>query len=395
MGYSKQQKTFLANIRCGLKPVRKVYLNGKVVWECDQICGDTNIPIQSEGVTRSSIRKGITDNVQIKVREKLQGRALSSLLITSSQDIDLPTKSLTRLIQAIDSGGNSKDKTWISTIGRLRETIKMHTNTDNKSNGNSIGYALNTSRINGIFVHEINGRGFSKNNTAKFLTSQIDIRQMTSSAVAVIIRENINGDFEIDFSTNAVGGTPQSLEASGTAIYEFISTASAGAISSPKTRAFIELITSTNSVARNFNAQFLKGVNYSNSEVKGISTLSKSDFIKGKIVFTLGDKAKTVKKQAVLSEGRSSWGFNNDGYIRKYITSPSGGQMKIKNSSSAQPVLWYPPIGDGIPLVEGQVEIPNYGQILEIQQAYQITIDHENGILEIDINNENEKLEVS
>lgn len=55
-----------------------------------------------------------------------------------------------------------------------------------------------------------------------------------------------------------------------------------------------------------------------------------------------------------------------------------------QSDANVKTILWYPPVGDEVLLAATDgIDVTMNGDILEIRQVYQATIDDENGILEV------------
>lgn len=94
--------------------------------------------------------------------------------------------------------------------------------------------------------------------------------------------------------------------------------------------------------------------------------------------------AQAVVSIADFSGGNGTAQSGGNGNLKKYTAFFCRAREKNENNANAALILWYPPIGDGIPLVEEDgVDITKDGEVLEIRQAFRIIEHKDRGILEV------------
>ena len=98
---------------------------------------------------------------------------------------------------------------------------------------------------------------------------------------------------------------------------------------------------------------------------------------------SLSETSLIIKNNNQLNGNASSHSINF-GLLDKYLAIPNISIDDNGHTANGNIILWYPPIGDEVVLFEPDgVIIDINGDILEIQQAFQVNIDTENEILEI------------
>lgn len=379
--YSDKQKTFLANIRCGLKPVRKVYLGGRVVWRCVDVVGDADSSSYVNAYVYLPIRSIIIGESQSNFDYKANARVLELSFMTSKIEMLSSTESNAISAKVLESISNIKHSTYTHVIGRLIEAIYAYTKTNNKSFNNSVGHSLDALPFYSSLSIKPDIEAFGGSNTTKQLISKTDIMHTASSTVGVNLIQHVNGDFAMYFGTKAAGLTADSIGVSSNIESKFYTTAIGGTTITVCTKAFTDSTSFSNSVMRTMDALFMYGDGIAKSAAAAISTLYRAILMIGDDNFNFNGKAEMSNKLAALSKGDTAQLSNGDSFINRYFVQENKGNINITSHGSGCPTIWYPPIGDGIPLVESDgVDITINGDILEIQQA---NIVIENKILEV------------
>ena len=99
--------------------------------------------------------------------------------------------------------------------------------------------------------------------------------------------------------------------------------------------------------------------------------------------FSYGDATFTAVDIAFLN-GSDTSELDTYADVELNIANLMYGSEELEQNTDSSLILWYPPVGDGIPLVENDgVDIEISGNLLEVRQAHQINIDEENKILEV------------
>lgn len=271
--------TFITNIRYGGLPVRKVYLGDKLVWQCIETLGESEIYLQSKGMIHAHNPIFSAGNANNDFYTDARSKIFDSILSDGNFSVSLNIDSNTKSCESILSDGNLSLslKTFVNgdafqeilSDGKLKLCL-----TNNNFNGNSFDSILSDGKLKMRFKDSVKGDSF----TANLLKTSLNL-----------ILDN----------------------------------------------------------------------------VVNINNIPTAIFLKSALNFGFTTKNFVSSNKANLLES-----YKKD--------------QDIDFQTRSAAIFWYPPVGDDIPLnTDDGIDITIDGEIIEIQQAYQVIIDDENKILEV------------
>lgn len=375
----------ITNFRYGGKLVKKVYLGSTLIWKCIDTLGYDES--QSSGKALFYLPKldgatGLTSSLTEAIG---QAGVLEFSFISGKTASDSDLKATADLLQTIVSLGQSKDES------------------KNLALSNQIPASLLKSKIEfatpglyfGSFVK-------SKNIFSKFkLKSEINA---AGNALGVI---PMHDNFSILFEISCAGGANFIKRACGKS-KSFVYTTSNGTC-----KILVKLLGESKNTTDNtsnsycFLAEILKGYGDSELLAKSLCQLSRAIIFGESSLELLTHAEGTVDIPAsALVYGQGSSFKQGKGLASTFLTKPLKAKVKVWSLDSSMigqyylvsgesfiksrslswviPALWYPPIGDEIPLVEQDgVDITKNGEYLEIQQAYEISTNLADKTLEV------------
>lgn len=353
---------FVTNIRYGELPVRKVYLGEKLVWQCIDVRGDAQstsytkayfyMPTISSLVGEARSVSSCPSNMNVLELQLVHGESVS----TSYSD---STLNLFNLLLAV---GASDSKPQTDAVGRFLEALLISSSADSES-------------ADGAFC-----RVFISGD----MKSQVDSK-FYSSAIAFAPRfDAVNGDSAAQLSTRSTGWAINIRDISSKIESYFSTSVVAGCIIPTRLKAFADSISWGSGTLQVVDAILMNGGASTTSHAEAICKLFDLLSMGGTAKSCSDTDAFIILNKALSGNGDVYTSTHMDSFIGKYLLVSGESEADSNSYESAPLILWYPPIGDGVPLVANDgVDITVNGNILEIQQAYQIIIDDENGILEV------------
>lgn len=375
----------ITNFRYGGKLVKKVYLGSTLIWKCIDTLGYDES--QSSGKALFYLPKldGATGLTSSSTEAISQAGVLEFNFISGKTALDSDLKATADLLQAIVSLGQSKDESKNLALSNQALALLLKS---------KIEFAT-PSLYFGNFVK-------SKNIFSKFKLKS-EINAVGGAFGAIPMHDN----FSILFETSCVGGANFIKRACGKA-KSFVYTTSNGAC-----KILVKLLgksintTDNTSNSYCFLAEVLSGYGDSELLAKSLSQLVKAIILGDSsselstnaestinipvsaLVYGYGGSFKQGKGLAStfpikpLKTKVKAWSRESS-MIGWYYLASGESFIKSRSLSWVIPTLWYPPIGDEIPLVEQDgVDITKNGEYLEIQQAYEISTNLADKTLEV------------
>lgn len=375
---------FITNIRYGELPVRKVYLGEKLVWQCLDMHGSADSSSYTEATFYMSAAASLVGNAQSLLRNE----AITSILKISVMMSEMESKSYT------------------NSLVKLIETLPMLGDGKSESYNNSIGSVLDVIRMGGFSDIELDDAAMNRLISAYELSSDIDMQFYNVGGCSSQIPEAVNGKIIINSNGDAAGNTPSEEKIGGNVMSYLTTKSVAGCIIPYKVKAFSESDSYGSAIGNIFDVMTIGGSASTNNTAEAAMMLADLlTMIGDEKHYTSTDvmcqlfkllqikcdggsksdaKALTVLRRPIQGLGNSESKTYSDSFINKHFLIECMSKIEYDSYGSAQVALWYPPIGDEIPLVESDgIDIAVDGNTLEIIQAYQINIDSENRILEV------------
>lgn len=354
---------FVTNIRYGNRLVKKVYLGKKLVWKCIDMQGDAESTIYAHAYFNGIIINSIGGEADSFTQDEAKSNLLQLSLMKSD---DERTKSYTD-----------------STI-KLFELLLLCADGESHSNNDAIMLNLDVILLNGISDSKsdetITGKVFDIDN----ISTNIKIISSTNATGSVSQYEQLNGNYAFALRDRATGWAINIMDVSADTSSDFTTSAVAGSWIPLKIIAFADSKTSGTSTLFTFDVLPFCSKISAHDTAEAICKLFDLLSISGEAESFSDGEGTLFSNKGIISSGYSENTTSGDSLISRYLLVLGNGNERITSKISGSIILWYPPIGDGIPLVANDgVDITQNGDILEIQQAYQIEIDEENGILEV------------
>lgn len=378
----------ITNFRYGDKIVKRVYLGKKKVWECDFTKGETalqTIATASTQMPTLNFTKGEafhttrTDN-PIQVDE-----AILSFGLTDSVSLGKATIHLGEILFFSSfAKHNIINKAIVEPSTALQMNSDIQTQVFNKGH---INMSLSTNLLEELQIITTAGSATCGVDTILELVGQIQ-NEMHNSGIgnvfAVISSQGNSQDY-IKIS-NALAGISMDFHISSTSEIHLDSTNTTKQCKA----LFIKSEASSRDYANAFydllNTIVAQGIGSLNN-FNGHGLLHVED-----VIFLVGNVNLNSHSLANPELLPSIWVTDSNkiytvayGVSTKYILiSTYSDQLETTNNYGSA-ILWYPPIGDDIPLGEADnIDITIDGNTLEIQQAFEVFFDEENSLIKID-----------
>lgn len=334
---------FVTNIRYGNSPVRKVYLGEKLIWQCVDVAGNTELlSSASAHFYATNIDSLLGESKNILCNDSILNTPKLVFFVSDIEHCSY-TDSMAMAAQLLHIlSDTTKSETYMDVFMKIFDANPMNGLSKSKSD------TLVESRV--VAIDD--------------MLSKINVDCNINDAIGLALMSKfIGGDETFNFNTtSAVGGINISDLISYIAM-QSDGTATMSCLNSLDMRSSLEFI-----------------LNNSSSIIDLLDVLSMKS-----------DTESNFDSDSLVKFYKSVVGYSNskiktyiDNFIGKYFAIVIDADANSESYGSASAILWYPPIGDGVPLFENDdVDITKNGNTLEIQQAYQINIDEENGILEV------------
>lgn len=353
---------FVTNIRYGELPVRKVYLGEKLIWQCVEVQGETESMSYAKAYFHVPVLDAVHGDAHHKTYNNVLAHILELTLMKGKTESESQTRATVQLFENLLALGDSK----------------------NISNTSSSGTALDAILMGGSAQTETNDSVACRVFAIGNMKSKTEIKNNISAISWVIKPEPVGGDNISKFKVASTGGSYYILDTCGNTESNITTRAIASCWIPIKLKALAESNSSGSSTIFIFDSMPIGGNTSTKDKAEAVCKLFDLLLMGTDAKSNSHGEAVAILNDAILSNGFSKSIMCGDSIIKEYLLVLSKSDENINSNINASMVLWYPPIGDGIPLVESDgVDITINGDTLEIQQAYQIIIDEENGILEV------------
>ena len=398
---------FVTDIRFGELPVVKLYIGGRVVWHREKLTGIAESASSAIGHLHMAATGIMIGDAVSKSYADVQSALLTIEYIMGKSEIKIGTRANCTIVDILSLIGRSDSVTG----------TKTH------------GFALNVVHIDGASENKSEVRGISRDHKAILAKSEEIVRHIASSGgLNTPVLLPVGGCIVHDTDANSTGRTPYVLDIASN-VASNLTTSSVGACVIPlKAIAYSEsssygtVVGKTLDVTRLYGDEGIVDTAAAATRLLGllgittdVQRIDISTETTGRILDLLlmrgdGDSVSDALGMAIQLNALRSIGYGDsksysEDFMGRYFIERSKSDTNVeidsdeniiqkyhvlamKSSSNTEtqadsPVaLWYPPIGDGVILVEEEgVDITKNGNILEIQQAYEINTT--DGILEV------------
>lgn len=398
-----------SQISCAGKDIQEVWLGGRLVWQYSKdlaLYGDADISLYTTALFSLPIQYVVKGGGTSKTISDAPVKIVAIDLLNGDAKSVLHTKSAAQLMESLLMATETKSVTFSASNGRkmLVKLIAAKDEFKSVTDGNVIKAltrnaiakeeesTLADSLVRGIRVRN----GIGKENESTH----------TKIPARVIKVKNFESDIELKSLTGVPAVAIYVIEAkAGEKIAFRVSRSTALAMVESKMVSLGKSITYYDTTQRSNPAQQTDGESYIRTIGLAIGDTYDSEIMDGDAKTFSGSLVIAELNDAMLMKGIDGVTSDGDGGVRKHkaqlvkvteeVTSTSGGNInkydvlfcKVKeetaSAASGGLIIWFPPVGDGEPLVEEDgVDITKNGEVLEIRQAFRV-IKHDNGILEV------------
>ena len=337
----------ITNIRYGEKPVLKVYLGEKLVWQCVNVVGGDKSTSYTKAVILAPVLLPMNSAVVGQTYTTSTARALEITLMQGASENAAHGKALCDVLDLILMKGQSHDKSYFSANARLFNAIIAYSNAQSDSNISGVAETFDVALMKSIVEGESYTNCICLTPTSVSAYSHADSNSVVKAFIDCTMPETISGESTSPSYTEFV---IRSIEAvlSNSDVNGY-----SDSIGSCLVMPILEL--NGSSVSTSYGAAETKmmpmlrvaGSGDSMSDVNGDCTIIPTIFINGASQNLSNTESNGNAAPAILSNSYSN---------------------SISNTNNMV-ILWYLPI--------------EHEDALEIRQAYQIIIDEENGMMEV------------